>query len=495
MRAFDWSETDMGPPAGWPENLRIAVSLCLTSRFPILICWGPSLAILYNDAYIPLLGETKHPRVLGLPGQEVWGEIWDSIGPMLEGVRATGQAAGSEDLLSFSARNLPREEVHFRFSYGPILSADGRTVEGIFCLCTEITAEVVGARRLETLRKLGVKVPDARTAAAACREAARALAENPMDLPFAAIYVVDENGVRATLAATAGTPEGDHPLPTAVSTTADDPSPWPLASVLCLHRPEELDLGAAGLRIPGTVWPEPAERGLVLPIAAPGHVGLAGLLVVGVSPRQVLDADYRTFFEHVAAHIGTALADARAYAVGAGAFVEQRLQFALSAARMGTWSWDVASDTLTRDANLNRLLGLGPIETRRPSGEMLALVHPGDRAVVAEVFEACANQRRGMNLEFRVIRPSGAVLWLRHQGGAFGGPEDGPPHMVGASVDITDLMETEEALRRARKELEHRVAARWSEPDRHPRPQAYATALELLRTAEGFSDRGIEAAG
>ncbi|WP_165235406.1 ATP-binding protein [Aquisphaera insulae] len=313
MRAFDWPQTDVGPPEGWPENLRIAVSLCLTSRFPILLWWGPGLDVLYNDAYIPFLGEAKHPRALGLPGQEVWGEIWDLIGPMLEGVRATGRATWSDDSLFFFSRRLPREEVHVRFTYGPILSADGRTVDGIFCPCTEITAEVVGARRLETLRKLGAKAPEARTVGAACREAAAVLAENPLDVPFAAVYVADEEGARATLAATAGVAGADRPLPPAVSSAAADSSPWPLASLLRTRRPAEVDLGAPGLRIPGTVWPEPSERGLVLPIAAAGQEGLAGLLVAGVSPRQVLDAPYRTFFELVAGHIGTSLADAKGY--------------------------------------------------------------------------------------------------------------------------------------------------------------------------------------
>jgi PAS domain-containing protein len=204
MRAFDWSKTDLGPPAGWPENLRLAVSLCLTSRFPIILWWGPNFAVLYNDAYIPFLGEKKHPRVLGLLGRECWGEIWDTIGPMLEGVRATGTATWSEDALYFFARNLPREEVYVRYTYGPILSGDGRTVEGIFCPCTETTEQVVAARRLETLRKLAAKAPEARSVAAACREAARVLAEGSRDIPFAAVYVVDETGTQATLAATAG---------------------------------------------------------------------------------------------------------------------------------------------------------------------------------------------------------------------------------------------------------------------------------------------------
>src|ERR1700716_2316369 len=65
MRAFDWSKTDLGPPRSWPQNLRIAVNICLTSRFPMHVWWGPNLTLLYNDAYISFLGRNKHPQMLG----------------------------------------------------------------------------------------------------------------------------------------------------------------------------------------------------------------------------------------------------------------------------------------------------------------------------------------------------------------------------------------------------------------------------------------------
>src|SRR3954452_25071153 len=313
MRSFDWSASDLGPPGRWAENLRTAVSLCLTSRFPIVIWWGPDLNVLYNDAYIPFLGRAKHPSSLGRPGREVWAEIWDTIGPMLEGVRRTGAATWSDDFLSFFERDLPREEVHVRFTYGPILAADGRTVEGVFCPCTEITDEVVGARRLETLRKLGVKSPESRSVRAACAEAARVLSGDPHDIPFAAIYVVDEAGDGASLVASAGLPE-DHPLPPLASLAAGDPPPWPLAAVLRTGRAEEVrDLSWLAGPLPGSPWPEPPSRAVVLPVPAPNHGGLAGLLALGVSPRRVWDAPYRAFFDLVAGHIGRALADAGAH--------------------------------------------------------------------------------------------------------------------------------------------------------------------------------------
>ncbi|MDP9120311.1 MAG: ATP-binding protein, partial [Acidobacteriota bacterium] len=60
-------------------------------------------------------------------------------------------------------------------------------------------------------------------------------------------------------------------------------------------------------------WPEAPRGALVLPLAASGSDHLAGLLVVGVSPRRALDDDYRSFFNLVAGHAATAIANARAY--------------------------------------------------------------------------------------------------------------------------------------------------------------------------------------
>src|SRR6266849_10272724 len=81
MRAKSWSDTLLGPPETWPEALKMAVSICLNSRFPISLWWGPELVMLYNDAWRPILGKTKHPAALGRPGIESWPEIWDTIGP------------------------------------------------------------------------------------------------------------------------------------------------------------------------------------------------------------------------------------------------------------------------------------------------------------------------------------------------------------------------------------------------------------------------------
>ena len=122
MRAHDWMQSPLGPPAQWPDVLKMAVSICLNSRFPMVLFWGRQLVMLYNDAWRPILG-AKHPKGLGRPGIETWPEIWDIIGEQLGSVLKRGEATWSEDLLLPVARYGYVEEAYFTYSYSPIKAA------------------------------------------------------------------------------------------------------------------------------------------------------------------------------------------------------------------------------------------------------------------------------------------------------------------------------------------------------------------------------------
>src|SRR5262245_5655410 len=96
IRELDWADTPLGPTARWPQSLRSAVSFLLPSKAQICLFWGPGRVKLYNDAYIPVLGQ-RHPWGLGQPGRIVWSEIWDVLGPLLDGVVETGEAFRGQD--------------------------------------------------------------------------------------------------------------------------------------------------------------------------------------------------------------------------------------------------------------------------------------------------------------------------------------------------------------------------------------------------------------
>src|SRR5262249_50210395 len=184
-RTFDWSATPVGPVGVWPQSLKTAVCIMLSSRYAMWLGWGPEFTFFYNDAYATMTLGPKHPWALGRSAREVWSEIWSDIGPRAERVVATRAATWDEGLLLFLERRGSPEETYHTFSYSP-LPDDRGGVGGMLCVVTEDTERTVGERRLRTLRELAARTSDeARSVEDACQTAARTLADNPHDLPFA----------------------------------------------------------------------------------------------------------------------------------------------------------------------------------------------------------------------------------------------------------------------------------------------------------------------
>ena len=89
---------------------------------------------------------------------------------------------------------------------------------------------------------------------------------------------------------------------------------WPLAELIDSETVQELQhLPKIGIDIAAGPWPDLVQRGLLLPIKGSGQQGLAGFLIVGISPRRPLDEAYRSFLNLVAGQMTTAIADAQAF--------------------------------------------------------------------------------------------------------------------------------------------------------------------------------------
>src|SRR6201999_240040 len=178
----NWAETSVGPASGWPQSLKTAVGIMLTSLQPIWIGWGEELTYFYNDPYKSIIGG-KHPWALGRPTKEVWSEIWQDIGPMLDTALGGDQGTFVESQLLIMERNGYPEETYYTFSYSPIPNDDG-TVGGIICANSDDTQRVIGERQLALLRDLAADAGHARNWQEACERSAMALGKNPRDVPF-----------------------------------------------------------------------------------------------------------------------------------------------------------------------------------------------------------------------------------------------------------------------------------------------------------------------
>ena len=314
MRSIQWAHTPLGEVAKWPQSLKTVVSVCLNSRFPILIWWGPDFVMLYNDAYRPMLGQTKHPQAMGRPGIECWPEIWHIIGPMLQSVLHRGEATWSDDELLLLDRNGYLEECYFTFSYSPIREESGN-VGGVFCAVTEMTQRVLNERRLQTLRILGEQTTQTRTTEEACVLAVRTLEGNPHDVPFALLYLLDQYGPEARLCATARLVPGGKASPATVRIGSRQ-DVWNFQNVFETGQSRVAeDLEEQFGRLPAGLWvDDSARRALVLPIRKAGVEETAtAFLVAGISPRLALNEDYFSFLELAAGQIAATIANARAY--------------------------------------------------------------------------------------------------------------------------------------------------------------------------------------
>src|SRR4051812_11234143 len=303
--ALDWSNTSIGAVDTWPQSLRTSVSICLESRFPILLWWGPRLTMIYNDAYRPMLGASKHPGAMGQDGVDVWPEIWHIIGPMLEGVLRDGRATWSHDELLKLDRNGFLEECCFTFSCSPVREESGG-IGGVFTAVYETTEQVVAARRLRLVRRLADAGAGARSEDEMMAGVGEALAAEREDVAFAALHLLDGAGRRARAALVAG-------VDVVKGEEVDLASPGPTADVLArvIATREAVDVEALD-----GAW-APHDRGGATPrqaVAVPvrGTDQPLGVLVAGINPRRPLDEGYRDFLDLAVRGLAIGLVDVRA---------------------------------------------------------------------------------------------------------------------------------------------------------------------------------------
>ena len=309
MRALDWRRTPLDDPGRWPEGLKATVRILLTSRYAMWMCWGPELTFFCNDAYLPTVG-VKQEWVLGAPAHVVWREIWPEIGPRIETVLRRGEATWDEALQLFLHRSGFLEETYHTFSYSPVFDDRGG-IGGMLCVVTEVTEQLLGERRMATLRALAAATPGSRTAEEVCARAAAALAADRNDVPFALIYLLDQQG-RARLAGRAGVPADLPVAPESFDPSAPEAA-WPLPQTTGPSVPDPVELGGRHPDVHAGPWPERIARAAVLPMAVAGSERLAGFLVLGLSTRLAWNAGYQGFLSLAAGQVAGAVADARAF--------------------------------------------------------------------------------------------------------------------------------------------------------------------------------------
>ncbi|WEZ85687.1 PAS domain-containing protein (plasmid) [Rhizobium sp. 32-5/1] len=144
IRSFAWNETPLGPIEQWGAALKITVDAMLSNTFPQCLFWGRDLIAVYNDGYLPMLGNKE--EALGKPLRVSWSENWEELKPIADKAMS-GEAVSYRDFPLQTTRNGQPETAYFTFCYSPIRDDTG-VVVGMIDTVIETTEAVDGRQRL-----------------------------------------------------------------------------------------------------------------------------------------------------------------------------------------------------------------------------------------------------------------------------------------------------------------------------------------------------------
>jgi PAS domain S-box-containing protein len=131
---------------------------------------------------------------------------------------------------------------------------------------------------------------------------------------------------------------------------------------------------------------------------------------------------------------------------------EARLLLTMESASLGTWTFEPGTAEFALNPLARRIHGLSEDAGAGPR-EVLAALHPDDRARVAELFAREPKWGDTAEMEARAVWPDGTVHWLSYFGRYAADPVDGSVRWLGLVREVTTRKAAEEDLRHAEQGL------------------------------------------
>lgn len=403
IRDFDWAGTPLGPMETWPAGRTAVVSLILRTPTPIATLWGEDGVMIYNDAYAIVAGN-RHPAILGSKVCEGWPEVASFNENVLRTVLTGNTLAYRDEPLTLHRNGVP-ERVWLNLDYSPILDENGTPV-AVMAIVVETTGKVRAERRLtgerERLRQMFDQAPGL-----------IAMLEGPDHIfTLANAAVRDFLGNRDII----GRPVREA-VPEAVAQGFGD-----LLDQVYAHGTARVGRGVP-FRLENAEGVAAAERYvdfIFQPITAEdGEV--TGIFVQGHDVTEEKRSD-------------EALRES-----------EARFRLLADSAPVMLWMGDASGKCLYLNALQREFWGVDPEAI--DGFDWSPTVHPDDSDALRIPFEAAMRAQTGFTVECRLRRADGAYRRIRTTAqprfsadGAFLG-------MIGVNVDVTDLRESEAAIR------------------------------------------------
>ncbi len=414
IRRHDWESTPLGPIDGWPQALRLALSICLNSSFPTSIYWGPDLRLLYNDAWSPIPGE-RHPAALGRPAAEVWFDIWDVVGPQLAHVMKTGEGFSAFDFMLPIVRGGVQQETYWNYSFTPIRDENGAIV-GVFNQGHETTGAVMAHRRAEAeIERLGRLFAQAPSVAGILRGPSHVIeVVNPAFKEL--VGRTDIEGMRVADALPELGPQGFLALLDRVFATGE---PYVGRAVPVTFR--GLSGDAPQDRIVDFVYQ---------PLGESGDVG-QGIFVQATDVTDALRAE-------------AALRES-----------EAKFEAIVNSIDQMIWSTLPNGDHDYFNDRWYDFTGAAPGSTDGAGWK--DMFHPDDQERARQAWMRCVETGEPYRIEYRLWHRSGRYRWVVGRAHCVRGEDGRITRWFGTCTDIHDLKEAEGKRRLLLREMDHRV--------------------------------------
>ena len=166
-----------------------------------------------------------------------------------------------------------------------------------------------------------------------------------------------------------------------------------------------------------------------------GVNGVLGKFMLYYDAPYALPSNDLQLAQVIAAQI--AFAVERTQAHEAARANEARLHFALDAASMGTWDWDLRTKSVRWSDNMERIHGLLPATFDGTFESYEREIHPDDRERVHASLRRALADGTPHEVEYRIVGPDGTIRWVEGKGRVEAGPDGEPRRMTGVCMNVT----------------------------------------------------------
>lgn len=187
--------------------------------------------------------------------------------------------------------------------------------------------------------------------------------------------------------------------------------------------------------------------------------------------------------------------------------IQERLELAQQAGKIGTFEWNVQSNEVAWTAELEALYGLAPGSFEGHYDGWIQTLHPDDRPKLEQAIARSVQTGESLDTEFRIFCPNDDVRWIAVKSSLFHDQNGHPLRMIGIHMDVTEKKQLEaQFLRAQRLESLGTLASGISHdlnniltpilavvqllPLRFP--ELSEQARRMLKTAEASAQRGAE---